>query len=207
MVVVSVQVTSGAHQQGNIQCEAMRKADSRINKKWRGTGINDILWQEYWERCQSVSLKLQSETLASQGRQQEKNVWQSHVEIEHCSVAYFDRIITFKALQRSTLVEIRNRIMFDFNSRLPHVQSSFERIGRKACYKILPQKHVEKLSLSNQPIEQSYLTSLNPLGPIVDISTQLAQYRFVASYSAATCDKELTLLLVICQCFHSLKLQ
>ena len=40
--------------------------------------------------------------------------------------------------------------------------------------------------------------SFNPLGSIADISAQLAQYRFVASYSEAMCDKELTTLLEIC---------
>ena len=48
------------------------------------------------------------------------NVWQSRVEIEHYSVAYFDRVTAFKALQhriRATalglcnVVELRNGIM------------------------------------------------------------------------------------------------
>ena len=32
-------------------------------------------------------------------------MWQSRVEIEHYSAAYFDRVTAFKALQRSTSVK------------------------------------------------------------------------------------------------------
>ena len=32
-------------------------------------------------------------------------VWQSQVEIEHYSVAYFDRVTTFEALYRSTSIK------------------------------------------------------------------------------------------------------
>ena len=44
------------------------KADSRLNEKVEGSRYFDILWQEYWKLCQSVSLQLRSQTLASQGR-------------------------------------------------------------------------------------------------------------------------------------------
>ena len=42
----------------------MRKADSRPNEKVESSRYISILWQVYWELCQSVSLKLQSQTLA-----------------------------------------------------------------------------------------------------------------------------------------------
>ena len=34
-------------------------------------------------------------------------MWQSRVEIEHYSIAYFDRVAAFEALQRSTSVKGR----------------------------------------------------------------------------------------------------
>ena len=42
----------------------MMKADSRLNEEVEGSSYNGILWQVYWELCQSVSLKLQSQTMA-----------------------------------------------------------------------------------------------------------------------------------------------
>ena len=44
------------------------KADSRLNEKVEGSRYFGTLWHKYWELCQSVSLQLQSQTLASQGR-------------------------------------------------------------------------------------------------------------------------------------------
>ena len=63
-------------------------------------------------------------------------MWQSCVEIEGYSVAYFDRIAVFEALslspalngssalqrfERSDAIEIRDGITFDFYTGLPHM--------------------------------------------------------------------------------------
>ena len=44
------------------------------------------------------------------------HMWQSRVEIEHYSVAYFER---------GNTVELHNRIMFDFYPGLPHMMLKY----------------------------------------------------------------------------------